>query len=40
MKQNHNLVPGASHLPALASGGGKMKDPWNEVEKINEAEKE
>ena len=37
MKQNHNLVPGASHLPALAPGGGKMKDPWNEVEKINEA---
>ena len=33
MNVNNNLVPRVSHLPppSLAPGGGKMRDPGNEV---------
>ena len=32
--KSSNLVPRASHLPAQASLGGKMRDPGNEVAKV------
>ena len=34
--KTQNFVPRASHLLVLAPGGVKMRDPGNEVVKINE----